>query len=157
MNRMGDDIGKAVLFSDLGLVARETGHFGEAMGYYEQSLTLMRRTDNQGGMADGWRMMSRTYLMQGRAEEALACCRTSLAVAERMRDELRIGGAWYLMAECFERSDRLQEAADLLERVVQVDRKYRLPKLAENTKRLEALRARLEAGRGAAVSGHTDE
>jgi len=95
-------------------------------------------------MADGWRMMARTYLLQKRADEALACCRTSLAVAERMHDELRIGGAWYLMAECYEQGGHLEEAADLLARVVRVDEKYQLPKLAENTKRLDALRRRLE-------------
>jgi len=104
----------------------------------------MRRTSNHGGMADGWRMMARTYLLQKRADEALACCRTSLAVAERMHDELRIGGAWYLMAECYEQGGHLEEAADLLARVVRVDEKYQLPKLAENTKRLDALRRRLE-------------
>ena len=88
-------------------------------------------------------MMARTYLLQERGDEALACCRTSLAVAERMHDELRIGGAWYLMAECYEKAGQLEEAATLLERVVRVDRKYQLPKLAENTQRLHALRARL--------------
>ena len=143
MTRTVDEAGKAILLSDLGLVARETKQFEEAMRYYEQSLILMRRTNNHGGMADGWRMMARTYLMQDRGEEALACCRTSLAVAERMHDELRIGGAWYLMAECYEKAGQLEEAATLLERVVRVDRKYQLPKLAENTRRLESLRVRL--------------
>jgi uncharacterized membrane protein len=40
---------------------------------------------------------------------------------------------------------RLEEAAQLLERVVEMDRKYQLPKLEENTKRLEALRKRVSA------------
>jgi tetratricopeptide (TPR) repeat protein len=60
-----------------------------------------------------------------------------------MHDELRIGGAWYLMAECYEKAGQLEEAANLLERVVRVDRKYQLPKLAENAQRLQALRTRL--------------
>jgi tetratricopeptide (TPR) repeat protein len=132
--------------SDLGLVARETGQFEEAIRYYEEALTLMRRTGNQGGQADTWRMMARTYLLQKQPDEALACCRTSLAVAERLHDELRIGGAWYMMAECYEQLGRLREAADLLDRVVRVDRKYRLPKLEENTRRLNTLRARLSNG-----------
>jgi len=38
---------------------------------------------------------------------------------------------------------RLQDAIDLLDQVVHMDRKYRLPKLEENTQRLNALRARL--------------
>jgi hypothetical protein len=42
---------------------------------------------------------------------------------------------------------QLQEATDLLEQVVYMDRKYRLPKLEENTQRLNVLRLRL-AGSG---------
>jgi hypothetical protein len=84
--------------------------------------------------------------MQQRYEDAVACCRTSQAIAERLHDELRAGGARYVLAGCFEQTGRLREAADLLEQVVAMDRKYNLPKLQENTTRLEALRARLAEG-----------
>ena len=83
--------------------------------------------------------------MQGRHEEALSCCRTSLALAERNRDELRMGGAWYVMAHCYEHLGDIKEAAYLLEKVVQLDRKYQLPKLEENERRLASLRAGLDA------------
>jgi tetratricopeptide (TPR) repeat protein len=143
MTKTHDEAGKAVLFSDLGLVARETKQFDEALQYYEQSLVLMRRLGNQGGVADAWRMMGRTFLMQQRYDDAIACCQTSQSIAERTRDELRAGGARYVLAQCHEDMGRLQEAADLLEQVVAMDRKYQLPKLEENTRRLEGLRARL--------------
>jgi tetratricopeptide (TPR) repeat protein len=103
----------------------------------------MRRLDNQGGVADAWRMIGRTFLIQKRYDDAIACCQTSQSVAERSRDELRTGGARYLLAQCYEDTGRIQEAVDLLEQVVKMDRKYQLPKLEENTKRLAALRARL--------------
>jgi tetratricopeptide (TPR) repeat protein len=106
----------------------------------------MKRLGNEGGIADAWRMMARTYLLQQRYDDAVACCRTSLAVAERMRDELRTGGARYVLAGCFEQMGRLREAAELLEQVVAMDRKYNLPKLQENIGRLEALKARLSEG-----------
>ncbi|WP_455378706.1 tetratricopeptide repeat protein [Petrachloros mirabilis] len=140
-----DEAAKAVLLSDLGLIARETGQFHEAMAYYEQSLVLMRRLGNDGGIADAWRMMARTLLMQGRCEDAIACCRTSQAIAERARDELRAGGARYILAECFEAVGRFVEAVQLMERVVEMDRKYHLPKLEENTERLRALKMRIAA------------
>lgn len=146
LNRTNDETAQAVLFSDLGFVARETGQFGEALQYYERSLALMKRLGNEGGMADAWRMMARTHLLQQRYEDAVACCRTSQAVAERMRDELRTGGARYVLAGCFEQMGRLREAAELLEQVVAMDRKYDLPKLQENIGRLEALKARLSEG-----------
>jgi tetratricopeptide (TPR) repeat protein len=81
--------------------------------------------------------------MQQRYDDAIACCQTSQSIAERTRDELRAGGARYVLAQCHEEVGRLQEAADLLEQVVAMDRKYQLPKLEENMKRLGSLRARL--------------
>ena len=143
MAKTHDEPAQAVLFSDLGLVARETGHFEEAIQFYERSLELMRRLGNPGGVADAWRMIGRTFLIQKRYDEAAACCQTSQSIAERLRDELRVGGARYVLAQCYEETERLQEAVDLLEQVVCMDRKYRLPKLEENTQRLKILRARL--------------
>ena len=130
---------------DASRVARETGLFDEAIRHYEQSLVLMRRLDNQGGVADAWRMMGRTFATQKRYEDAMACCHTSQSIAERGRDELRVGAARYVLAQCYEELGRLREASELMESVVQMDRKYKLPKLDENTKRLERLRAQLVA------------
>src|SRR2546427_6938633 len=45
--RAGDDAALAVLYSNLGLVARETGDYDQALAHYERSLTLMRRLGNQ--------------------------------------------------------------------------------------------------------------
>jgi tetratricopeptide (TPR) repeat protein len=133
------------LFSDLGLVARETGQYDEAIRCYERSLVLMRRLDNHGGVADVWRMIGRIFLLQKRYDDAIACCQTSQSIAERSRDELRAGGARYVLVQCYEETGRLREAADLLEQVIHMDRKYHLPKLEENIRRLTALRARLVA------------
>ena len=85
----------------------------------------------------------RTYVIQKRYHEAIACCQTSQSIAERLRDELRTGGARYVLVQCYEELGQLQEAADLLDQVVSMDRKYRLPKLEENTQRLNMLRLRL--------------
>ena len=119
-------------------------------------MLLMRRLGNDGGVADAWRMMARTFLMQQRYDDAVACCHTSQSIAERGCDELRTGGARYVLADCYEAMGRLQEAAQLLERVVEMDRKYQLPKLEENTTRLHRLRERLsnEAARASARELH---
>jgi tetratricopeptide (TPR) repeat protein len=142
MMKTHDEAAQAVLFSDLGLVARETGQFDEAVQFYEQSLALMRRLGNLGGVADAWRMIGRTFLMRKRYDEAIACCQTSQSIAERLGDELRTGGARYVLAQCYEEMGRLREASSLLELVVDMDRKYGLPKLEENKQRLRVLRAR---------------
>jgi tetratricopeptide (TPR) repeat protein len=108
----------------------------------------MQRLANQGGMADAWRMIGRTFLVQQRYDDAIACCQTSLSISERSGDELRVGGARYVLVQCYEETNRIPEAADLLELVVEMDRKYRLPKLDENTRRLASLRGSLAAHHG---------
>ncbi len=155
MQRNNDQPSLAILYSDLGFVARETGEYEAARRHYEQSVTLMRRTGNDGGMADGWRMLARTYVMESRCAEALACCRTSLAIAERLHDELRMAGAWYVMADCAEKQGHVREAVTLLTKVVRVDRKFRLPKLEENTARLASLRSSLKGNHESAAPTRT--
>ena len=138
-----DDSAKAVLLSDLGLVAKETGNFAQAKTYYEQSLLLMKRVGNAPGQADVFRMLARLFLAWKRHDDALACLQTSLALAQRLRDELRMGGAWYVLAGYYEEVGNMNEAALHLERVIRVDRKYGLPKLPENIQRLKKIRDRL--------------
>jgi tetratricopeptide (TPR) repeat protein len=105
----------------------------------------MRRVGNEAGQADVFRMMARLYLSQRRFEEAQSCTLTSLDVARRLKDELRMGGAWYVLASCHEARGEWKKAVQYLQKVVQVDEKYQLPKLAENTQRLQTLSARIAA------------
>ena len=138
-----DDAAKAVLLSDLGLVAKETLQYDQAMDYYSQSINLMKRVGNDSGQADVFKMMARMYLAWDRINDAIACGQTSLAIAERLRDELSMGGACYVLASCYEILGHDKEAARFLYRVVRIDRKYGLPKLEENTRWLDVLRQRL--------------
>src|SRR5207249_11042783 len=94
------------------------------------------------GVADAYRMIGKTYVLRKRYDDAAACALTSLGISRRLRDELRVAGACYLLAGIREDEGKIAEAAELLESVVAIDRKYQLPKLEENTKRLEALRER---------------
>jgi tetratricopeptide (TPR) repeat protein len=142
---LSDYAGKAVLLSDLGLVARETGREDAALAYYQESLILMRRVGNDAGQSDVYRMMGRLYLSQRRFDEAQSCTMTSLDIARRLKDELRMGGAWYGLASCYEAQGQWSQAVQYLQKVVRIDQKYQLPKLAENTQRLESLVTRLSA------------
>jgi tetratricopeptide (TPR) repeat protein len=59
-----------------------------------------------------------------------------------------MGGAWYVLASCYEAQGQWSQAVQYLQKVVRVDQKYQLPKLAENTQRLHALESRLSAATG---------
>ena len=77
---------------------------------------------------------------------------TYLDIARRLKDELRMGGAWYVLASCHEAQGQWSQAVQNLKKVVCIDQKYQLPKLAENTQRLHALESRISA-----KTGHTHE
>lgn len=143
LSRAGDDAGLAILYSNLGLVARETGNLEDARTHYERSLALMRRLGNDAGVADVYRMIGKTHMLQQMHDDAASCALTSLEISRRLHDELRMAGSWYLLAGIREEQGRMIEAAELLERVVAIDRQYQLPKLAENSGRLAALRERI--------------
>ncbi len=64
---------------------------------------------------------------------------TSLEIAQRLGDDLRLAGAMYVLAGVREQQGRIDDAINLFERVVQYDRQYQLPKLQENMQRLAAL------------------
>lgn len=144
MDQSLEEWGKAVLLSDLGLVEKESGNPAQALRYYEQAILLMRRVENVAGQADVYRMMARLLLGEKQYEEALACGQTSLAIADRLNDELRMGGAWYVMAGCYEAQGNLEKTGALLEKVIQIDRKFQLPKLEENTRRLHRIHQQLD-------------
>ena len=149
LERLGDEAALAVLHSDLGLVGRETGDIEEAMRQYERALALMQRLGHHAGVADVYRMIGKTHVVRQRLEEGAACALSSLEISRRLRDELRTAGALYLLACIREEQGYVAEAIELFEQVVALDRKYQLPKLQENVKRLSILRERRarESGR----------
>ena len=53
------------------------------------------------------------------------------------------GGGWYVLASCYEAQGQWSQAVQYLQKVVRIDQKYQLPKLAENTQRLQSLVTRL--------------
>jgi hypothetical protein len=75
----------------------------------------------------------------GRLDDAHACGVTALAMAERSGDELAAATARYHLAGiCEARGDR-PAAVSHLRVVVDIDRRYNLPKYEENRARLAAL------------------
>ncbi|RMH07898.1 MAG: tetratricopeptide repeat protein [Nitrospirae bacterium] len=143
MGQGGNELARAILLSNLGLVEKETGQFARAADYYARAFSLMRRVGNLAGQADVQQMLAKMYLSQQRFDEALACVHASLAIAQQLNDELRMGGAWYVMAGCYEAKGDIAQAVQSLQHVVRIDQMYGLPKLSENQKRLHNLLCRL--------------
>jgi tetratricopeptide (TPR) repeat protein len=130
----------------MGLLARELGEYAGAVAAFEAALVLMRRADDRRGVAAVYTNLARTFHLMGRLDDAYACGSTALAMAERSGDELAVASARYHLAGiCEARGDRSAAAAHL-RIVVDVDRRYGLPKYDENRARLAALEAKETPG-----------
>lgn len=141
LERLGETGPLGVLHQNLGLLARETGEYADAITAFEAALALMRRAGDRRGVAAVYTNLGRTYHVMGRLDEAFACCSTSQAMAERAGDELAIAAARYHLAGiCEARGDRAAAIAHL-RIVVDIDRRYHLPKYEENRARLAVLEA----------------
>jgi hypothetical protein len=79
-----------------------------------------------------------------RLDDAWACCTTALAMAERRGDEMALATARYHLAGICEARGDTRSALTHLRVVVDIDRRYGLPKYDENVARLSALEAVLK-------------
>ncbi|HLB01915.1 MAG TPA: tetratricopeptide repeat protein, partial [Nitrospiria bacterium] len=63
---------------------------------------------------------------------------------ERLEDDRGMAAAWYHLAFIYEALGNLDQAVKLMEKVVSIDVKYGLPKLAENRQYLEQWREKMQ-------------
>jgi tetratricopeptide (TPR) repeat protein len=140
---LGEEPIVATVLSNLALIARGRGDWPRAQSLYERAIALTQRIGDPVGLAGLYNGLGKTYLLMGRHDDATACCSTALAIAERAGDDRLMAAAWYQLAFVYEGRGLLDRAVAMMERVVEVDEKYRLPKLEENRRRLREWRNRL--------------
>jgi tetratricopeptide (TPR) repeat protein len=141
LERLGETGPLGVLYQNMGLLARESGEHEAAVAAFESALVLMRRADDRRGVAAVYTNLSRTYLLMGRLDDAYACGATALAMADRLGEELAAASARYHLAGICEARGDTAAARAHLRVVVDIDRRYGLPKYEENRARLAALDA----------------
>ena len=121
--------GKNAAFQQ-GLSYANLGRFSEAVAAYDRALAispayadalyqkgfaLAKLGKNEDAIAEFDKTLSKDrnnalayhqkgnlLIKTGRYDDAIACCHTSQSIAERSRDELRTGGARYVLAQCYE-------------------------------------------------------
>ena len=132
-----------MIHGNLGLLARESGDYSEAVARIDQALTIYRRLADRDGQARMHNALGRTFGMMSQFPDARFACQTALDMFQYHEDRLGMASAWYNLAFIAESEGRLADAVSFLRFVVEVDEQYRLPKLAENQERLARLEARL--------------
>jgi tetratricopeptide (TPR) repeat protein len=131
--------GLAMAYGNLALAVRDEGDAGSAAKYLEKAIRLLRSYGDTPELARTLNSLGKTFLMLDRPDEARTRCEEALVISTRLKDDLGKASAWYNIAAVHESAGRLEEAAEFLARVIEIDERYGLPKLNENRTRLERL------------------
>jgi len=129
---LGEERTVATILGNLALIARGRGEFDRTVSLTERGIVLMKRVGDRMGTAGLYNQLGKTYRLMRRHDDAFACCRTALDIAQGLGDERLEAAARYHLAFIHAEQDQFAQAAEMMERVVAIDEKYQLPKLEEN-------------------------
>jgi tetratricopeptide (TPR) repeat protein len=112
------------------------------MDYAKKGLGFAKRLNQPARLGDAYHRMAKAKEAVGETAKALRYSETAYAFYDQLNDEMGCAMTLYHQATLYEDKDDHENAIRCLERVVTIDEKYGLPKLAENKSRLDKLRAK---------------
>ncbi|HSG05004.1 MAG TPA: hypothetical protein VLB09_01270, partial [Nitrospiria bacterium] len=136
----------STLFGNMSLLSLRQSDVTAALGYADQALDCAKHLKNPARMADALHRLAKAQEADGHLKEARRLSELAYDHFSHLRNELGCAMTLYHQAGLYEKLGDMKSAADCLVRVVAIDEKYSLPKLAENRKRLSELRSRLRPG-----------
>lgn len=138
---LGDAESLAALHQNVGLIDRDEGDLDSAVRRFSEAARYAKRAGDDYRLAGIFSSIAKTRLLADDLTAAEDACLTSLAICERIGHELGRATALYHLAEVYERTGEKSRAVKTLTEVVRLDRRFGLPKLEENSRRLKALKS----------------
>lgn len=136
---MQDHRALGILYSNLGLQDAAAHRHADAIAYFMHALDSHRTVGDEDGLAVTYSQMGKVFLDAGRDEEAEKCLNNASEHFIKLGNEPGEAAVLRLLASLYaQRGDRLS-AVRCLERVVLVNRRYRLAQAAEDEARLAVL------------------
>lgn len=127
----------------LGFALNRTGHLPEALGHYEESLSISREIGDRANEGITLNNIATIYKSWGRYDDALKKLEESLNI---LREIGNLSGeavtCWNLALE-WERRGELAKAIDLCRRIVEIDQETTNPEFDKGLAYLKKLEARL--------------
>jgi tetratricopeptide (TPR) repeat protein len=117
-----------------GQLAYESAQWLEALGIFEGLWGEELPPSLEGTLANDLGLL---YQARGKWERAIEYCERSLAIEEKVGDEVGAATTMYNIASLYEDMDRYDEVVELLERVVEIDELVGHPDLESDRKTLE--------------------
>ena len=141
IRQVGDRSGEAATLDNIGMVYSVLGEKGKALGYYADALPLRRQVGDRRGEATTLSNIGEVYSALGEMEKALGYYTEALPLKRQVGDRFGESVTRFNMAMVFVNLDRLAEAEEQLEIVVQIDEAVRHPDLESDRQVLEQVRA----------------
>ncbi len=139
-HQVGDRSGEATTLNYIGLVYDALGEKEKALGYYAEALPLIRQAGDRSGEAATLNNIGLVYDALGEKEKALGYYEEALPLRRQVGDRFGESVTRFNLAMVFVDLDRLAEAEEQLEIVVQIDEAVRHPDLESDRRELERVR-----------------
>lgn len=133
----------STLYGNMSLLSLRQSDVASALGYAGQALNCAERLKNPERMADALHRLAKAKEAGGFIAEARRFSELAYDHYSHLRNELGCAMTLYHQAGLYEKQGDYKGAVDCLTRVVAIDEKYKLPKLAENRERLAKLRLKI--------------
>jgi tetratricopeptide (TPR) repeat protein len=130
-----------ILYSNLALQDAAAGHETEAVSYFMRALESHRRVGDEEGLAITYSQLGRTFLIAGRDVQAERSLNNASEHFVKLGNEPGVAAVLRLLAQLYEQRGDLTSALRCLERVVDTDRRYRLPETERDVERLARVQA----------------
>jgi len=143
LEQEGQDAACATLYCNIALALRQKADLPAARSYAEQGLQLAEKCRDHRLIAAAALLLSTVQRAAGEIDAALRHAEMAYTLYAQSSDEMDIAATLYHQAALYEARHDWEAACRCMERVVEIDEKYQLPKLAENRVRLARLRTAL--------------
>lgn len=135
------------LYGNLSLMSLKREDPNAALQYAEKGAALAREIHHPERLADALHRLAKANGALGRVQIAEGISQAAYRLYAQANNDMGCAATLYHQASLYEVLGRLTEAIRCLERVVAIDERYDLPKLAENREWLSRLRRKADPER----------
>ncbi|MDC4204956.1 MAG: tetratricopeptide repeat protein [Candidatus Manganitrophus sp.] len=135
-----DDLSSGVLYSNRGLLEEATGHLEEAINLFRKAIDFHKKAGHEEGLAATWGQLGRVFLQRDQDRDAETCFNYATTHFNRLGDPSGESEALRGLAAVYERRGDRELALHCLERITEIEERYRLPPDARDHEQNNRLR-----------------
>lgn len=137
-----DALSSGLLYSNLGLLEQAMGHPEEAIGLFRKAIDFHKKSGHEEGLAATWGQLGRAFLQRGQDRDAETCFNYSTTHFSRLGDPAGEAEALRGLADVYERRGDRELALHCLARIMELQKRYRLPPDTRDRERNDRLQKR---------------